>query len=143
MKNSIIIFIILVYSVSLSAQDYAAVLKVESRNEAKIERANQLNEFISEILSNKEFKYRDFLKQSQNSTDRFHLNGNTLTEQQLTKLLRKNGRKAANYTEFQQFIQNTSSQFNNVLAVEEMHLLYERFKGGTINSYMEDLAENW
>ena len=143
MKNLILTFIILVYSVSLTAQDYAVVLNADSRNGAKIEKGSRLNKFTSDILLNKDFKYRDFLKQSKSSKINFHLNGNTLTEQQLTKLLRKHVRKAADYTEFQQFLENTSSQFNSVLTKEEMRLLYERFQGGTFTSYFEDLAENW
>jgi len=143
MKNLILTFIILVYSVSLTAQDYAVVLNADSRNAAKIEKASRLNKFTSDILLNKEFKYRDFLKQSKNSKNNFHLDGNTLTEHQLTKLLRKHVRKASSYEEFQRFLESTSSQFNRILTREEMHLLYERFQGGTFNSYMEDLAENW
>jgi len=143
MKNLILTLSILVYSVSLTAQDYAVVLNANPRDGSKIEKRNRLNNFTSDILSDKEFKYRDFLKQSKNSSVNLHLNGITLTEQQLTKLLRKNVRKAANYTEFQQLLKNTSSQFNSVLTEEEMHLLYERFQGFTIKSYMEDLAEKW
>jgi len=143
MKNLILTFIILVYSVSLTAQDYAVVLNADSRNEAKIEKDSRLNKFTSDILLNKDFKYRDFLKQSKSSKVNFRLNGNTLTEQQLTKFLRRNVRKAANYDEFQRFLETTSSQFDRILTREEMHLLYERFQGGTFSSYMKDLAENW
>ena len=142
MKNLILTFIILVYSVSLTAQDYAVVLNADSRNVTKIEVDSELKKYTSDILLNKGFNYRAFLKQTKNSKANFHFNGSILTEHQLTKLLRENVRKAANYTEFQQFLQ-TSSQFNRVLKEREMQLLYERFKGGTINSYLQDLAENW
>lgn len=142
MRNLILTFIILAYSVSLTAQDYVVVLNADSRNVTKIEEDSELKKYTSDILLNKGFNYRAFLKKTKNSKVNFHLNGSILTEHQLTKLLKENVRKAANYTEFQQFLQ-TSSQFNRVLKEREMQLLYERFKGGTINSYMQDLAENW
>ncbi len=143
MKNLILTFILLVYSVSLTAQDYAVVLNADSRNGAKIEKDSPLNKFTSDILSNKEFKYRDFLKQSKSSQLNFHLNGNTFTKTEFTKRLRKSARSAGSYKEFKQLLENTYSKFFRVLSDEEMHLLYERFRKGTFNAYIQNLAENW
>ncbi len=143
MKNLILTFILLVYSVSLTAQDYAVVLNADSRNGAKIEKDSPLNKFTSDILSNKEFKYRDFLKQSKSSKVNFHLNGNTFTNTEFTKLLRKSARSAGSYKGFKQLLENTYPKFFRVLSDEEMHLLYQRFRKGTFNAYIQNLAENW
>ena len=141
MKNLILTFTLLAYSVSLTAQDYAVAFNSNSRSASKIEKG--LNQFTSDILSNEEFKYREFLKKSKSSKVNFHLSGKTFTKQELTKLLRKSVRKAGDYKEFQQFFENTHPQFMRVLTDEEIHLLYERFRKGTFNSYIQDLAENW
>tara|TARA_R100000935_G_scaffold1772_3_gene5371 strand:- start:2130 stop:2549 length:420 start_codon:yes stop_codon:yes gene_type:complete len=139
MKNFILTFILLVYSVSLTAQDYAVVLNAGSR----IEKDSPLNKFTLDILSNKEFKYRDFLKQSKSSKVNFHLNGNTFTKTELTKLLRKSVRSAGSYKEFKPLFENTYPKFLRVLSDKDMTLLYEKFRKGTLNTYIQNLAEEW
>jgi hypothetical protein len=141
MKNLILTFTLLAYSVSLSAQDYAVALNSDSRSASKIEKG--LNQFTSDILLNEEFKYRDFLRQSKTSKANFHSNGKTFTKKELTKLLRKSARSSGTYKEFQELLENTYPKFLRVLSDDEMHLLYERFRKGTFNAYIQNLIENW
>ncbi len=143
MKTLILTFTLLAYSVSIYAQDYAAVSNSSSRTEHKVSDYGQLSHFTSNVLLDEEFKYRQFLKKSKSSKVNFHLDGQTITKRELAKSLRKAAIKSENSREFQKFLKNNYPQLMSVLSEKEMELLYEKFRKGTFNSYIQDLAENW
>ncbi len=143
MKNLILTFTLLVYIASLNAQDYAVVDNMKPRIEHKVSNNSQLAYFTSDVILNEKFRYRDFLKKTKNTKVNFHINGETHTKMELTKLLRKAAIASESDGDFQKFLINTYPQFLSVLSDKEVHLLYEKFRKGTLKSYFQDLAENW
>lgn len=143
MKTLILTLTLIVYTVSLNAQDYAATKSSKLRTENKAVSFGQLNQFTSEVILDENFKYRDFLKESKNSNVSFHLDGKILTKVELAKLLRKSAVTSANYSEFQIFIENNYPQLMSIHSDKEMTLLYEKFRKGTLNTYIQNLAEDW
>ncbi|TVZ28044.1 hypothetical protein JM83_3131 [Gillisia sp. Hel_I_86] len=143
MKTLILTFTLLVNSVLLHAQDYAVVLTSNPRTAHKAANYSELTHFTSDVILNEEFKYRDFLKNSKKSKADFNFDGKTFTKMELTKTLRKAAITARDYKEFQKLLENNHPEFLSVLSIKEMHLLYEKFRKGSLNSYFQDLAENW
>jgi hypothetical protein len=143
MKTLILTFTLLIYSVSISAQDYDVVSNSSSRTEHKVSNYAQITNFTSDVILNDEFKYRAFLRKSKSSKLNFHLDGQSFTKTELTKSLRIAAVKSENQREFQQFLKSNYPQLTSVLSDKEMNLLYERFQRGTLKSYFQDLAENW
>jgi len=143
MKTLILTLTLLVYTISLPAQDYAATSNSKERTESKAVSYSQVTQFTSEVILDDNFKYRDFLKESKNSKVSFHLDGKILTKVELAKLLRKSAVTSANYSEFQKFIENNYPQLMSIHSDKEMTLLYEKFRKGTLNTYIQNLAEDW
>jgi len=141
MKTLILIVTLLAFTVSLNAQDYAVV--DNTRTENKVTNYSQLTQFTSEVILIENFKYRDFLKESKNSNTKFHLDGTILTKVELAKVLRKNAIISENYADFEKIIKNDYPQLMSVLSEKEAQLLYKKFRKGTFNTYVQNLAENW
>ena len=100
MKTLILIFTLIVYSVTLNAQDYAVAVNTNPRIDNKVMNKSQLSNFTSDVILNEEFRYRDFLKRSKNSKAKFQLYGKTFTKMELTKIFRKAAVTSRNYGEF-------------------------------------------
>lgn len=144
MKKTILIFALIVFSISSPAQTYTVAY-----NQANtIDRPTSRNEilsanFLREIFQNEDFEYREFLKDSKDSRSKYKYGKKNYSKTELVKLLRKAARKSGNTTEFSEFLDKVNPSFRNYVSDNDLDQLYKKFRKGTFNKYVQDLADSW
>ncbi|WP_010229702.1 hypothetical protein [Gillisia marina] len=143
MKTLVLTLTLLIYTVTLHSQDYAVSTKSKSKIEKSTTSYSSLTQFTSEVISIENFKYRDYLKEAKKSNASYHLDGKIFTKVELTKLLRKNAISSESYEDFSKGIEKNYPQLKSVLSDEELQALYENFRKGALNTYIQNLTETW
>ncbi len=143
MKTLFLTLALVVFSVSITAQGYTKISNTSLKTEPSIAQINSSSNFTMDVLAKERFKYRDFLSKSRKSKENFQIGRKSYTKKQLVQLLRKNARKSVNQNEFNQFMIDENPQFTSYFSKEEMVLLYQKFREGTLNKYVDELASDF
>jgi hypothetical protein len=67
----------------------------------------------------------------------------TFSKKEFTKLLREGAVKSASLREFEDFLNNTNPLLTSNLSNPEIQILYQKFRQGSLNKYIDDLANSW
>ncbi len=143
MKTLFLTFALIVFSVSITAQDYKKDLNSSLKNEPSVAQFNPLSDFTIDVITKEKFKYRDFVSKSRQSKDTYQIGQKVYSRIQLVELLRKNAKKSVDNVEFHKLLMQENPQFSSYFSNEEMVALYEKFRKGTIHKYVNDLASEW
>ncbi len=143
MKTLFLIIALVVFSVSITAQNYAKVSKTSIKTEPSFVQKNPSSTFTKDVLVKENFKYRDYLNNARKSDEIVQLGQKIYTTKQLAELLRKNAIKALDQKEFVQLLVKENFHFKKDFSNEELVLLYQKFREGSLKKYVEDLATDW
>lgn len=143
MKTLFLTFALVVFSVSITAQDYKRDSNISLETEPSVAHYNTLSNFIMDVLAKEKFKYRDFLNKSRKSKETYQIGQKIYTKKQLVQLLRNNARISIDQKEFDKLMMVENPQFASYFSNEELVTLYQKFRKGTIHKYVNDLAAEW
>ncbi len=143
MKTLFILIALVVFSTSITAQEYPKVSKTSLITEPSFAQNNPSSIFTKDVLEKENFKYRDFLNKSRKSEEIVQLGQKIYTIKQLGELLRKNSVKALNEREFVQLLVKDNNYFKKLFSNEELVLLYQKFREGSLNKYVDELVTDW
>ncbi|SDR93550.1 hypothetical protein [Gramella sp. MAR_2010_147] len=143
MKTKFITLVLFVISFSLQAQTYTVAYHATPEMDRSKSYYNSLSDFTGKIIEKENFHYREFLRASKRSEKTYKIGNEIMTGRELTKLLRKSARKSGNSTDFRKLLENENPSFKNYLSDKDFQLLYKKFRKGTFNKYVQNLADNW
>lgn len=143
MKNLLLTIVIVLYSVSISAQKSFRIYNIPAEEELESLPDNIFTKYSTKVISNKDFKYRTFLREAKKSNENYQIGNQQLSKKELTKLLRKSARKSGDSEEFQQYLLNINPEFSNCFSDSHTPKLFKKFKKGTLNQYIIDLIDDW
>lgn len=143
MKTLFLTLALVVFSVSITAQDYTRVSNTSLKTEPSTAHIYPPSKFTTDVMAKERFKYRDFVSKSRKSDENFQIGQKIYTKKQLAQLLRKKARKSVNQNQFIQFMIDENPQFASYFSNEEMVSLYQKFREGTFNKYVNDLASDF
>lgn len=144
MKQIILIFTLIGFSVSSHAQTYTVAYNTVTTIEAtSLRNTSVSSNFLKEIISQEDFKYRKYLKNSKDSERSYKIGHENYTKTELVKLLRKTAKRSGSTTEFKEILVRKNPSFRNYFSTSEVGILYEKFQEGTFNKYIQNLADNW
>ena len=105
----------------------------------QVRKSKDLSSFTLEIIDNEAFKYRKFLNESKKSNDIYAVGDETYHKKELVKLLRKGGRTSKTVKQFINFLSRENYSLSKELSSVELELLYQKFRDGTLDEYLEEL----
>lgn len=143
MKNIFLTIVIVLYSVSITAQKSFRNYNSIEEKELDSLPDNPFNKFCIKVISNEDFKYRTFLRETRRSDVNYQIGEQQLSKKELTKLLRKCARKSGNSEEFKQYLIEINPEFSTYFSDGHTPKLYEKFRKGTLNQYIIDLIDDW
>lgn len=143
MKHILLTIVIVLYSVSITAQKSFRNYSVYEEKELDTLTDNPFNKFCTKVISDEDFKYRTFLRETKKSKVNYQIGEQQLSEKELTKLLRKCARKSGNSDEFKRYLIAINPEFSTYFSDGHTPKLYEKFRKGTLNQYIIDLIEDW
>jgi|GEM_PF-5963874 len=131
---------LLLFSVSVTAQNFITVSNRVATPETISASFHQISSFIFEIESEENFKYRAFLKEAKYSKKTYHISQERYTKRELVKLFRKAAIKADDGKEFRLLL--TAENFNiaNELSQEDMQSIFHLFRKDSLEKYLDDLS---
>lgn len=98
-----------------------------------------VNRFVSDIITDKDFKYRKTLRKSKSSNKHYTLNDVEITEADLLKHFKKAARKSNSVAGFTQYFQNRNLSFIATLDQFVLEQLYNTIRQTTFNGFLD----NW
>ena len=98
-----------------------------------------VNRFVSDIITDKDFKYRKTLRKSKSSNKHYTLNDVEITEADLLKQFKKAARKSNSVAGFTQYFQNRNLSFIATLDQFVLEQLYNTIRQTTFNGFLD----NW
>ena len=143
MKTTFITLVLIVISVSLQAQTYTVAYHGTAKMERSKSSYNPLSGFTGKIIEKENFNYREFLREAKQSEKFYKIDNEVFTGRELIRLLRKAARKSGNPTDFKEFLKKENPSFKNYFSDKDSQLLYKKFRKGTFNKYVQDLADSW
>lgn len=105
----------------------------------RVRKSKDLSSFTLEVIDDDDFKYREFLEKSKSSDDTYTIGKEKYSRKELTKLLRKGGRKSKTIKEFINFLTKENYSLSKELELFELELLYSKFREGTLDKYLNEL----
>lgn len=105
----------------------------------QVRKSKDLSSFTLEVIDNDEFDYKDFLSESKMSDDTYEVGAECYTKKELTKFLRKGGRKSKTVRQFLTFLEKENFTLSKQLTSFELELLHDKFREGTLDEYLEEL----
>ncbi|WP_034917902.1 hypothetical protein [Gillisia sp. CAL575] len=143
MRNLFFAIAVLFYSVSINAQMNFRVYSFSYMQESNPNHENRITSYSKKVISNEDFKYRTFLRESKKSTEKYHIGEQQFSKKELTKLLRNCARKSGDSKEFKQYLIDENPEFSTYFSDSHTPNLYTKFKKGTLNQYVIDLINDW
>ncbi|CAM4013055.1 hypothetical protein [Gillisia hiemivivida] len=143
MKNLFLTIAIVLYSVSITAQMNFRAYKFTYKEAIETVPENRITSYSTKVISNENFKYRAFLRESRKSNEKFQIGLQNLSKKELTKLLRNCARKSKNPEEFKDYLLDSNPEFSNYFSDSHTPVLYSKFNKGTLNQYVTDLMDDW
>lgn len=143
MKTLILTLALIISAAAVTAQNYAVVSNEYSQKQRAVSNYATLSNFTNDVMSKEKFVYRDFLRQSKNHKKMFKVGQKTFTKKGLTKLLREAAVKTENPNEFEVFLNQDNPLMTSGFTTTEMQLLYQKFRQGSLNKYIDNLVSNW
>lgn len=142
MKNLFLTLSVLVYSLATVAQNDIIILNTVSITAKDTSNYNPLSSFTMDVASEGKFNYRKFLRKEKKIEGTFQLGEQELTNKELAKIIRRGARTSENFEAFEMFLINKDPMFKSYLSTNDMALLYQKFREGTFDKYLDDLASN-
>ncbi|MEH6656355.1 hypothetical protein [Leeuwenhoekiella marinoflava] len=102
-------------------------------------RSVAINQFVSDIITDKDFKYRKALRESKSSKKHYTLNNFEITETDLLKHFKKAARKSDSVAGFARYFQNRNLSFIAALDQYVLEQLYNTIRQTTFNGFLD----NW
>ncbi len=143
MKNLFLTIAIVLYSVSITAQMKFRAYSLSYKKGIESVPENRITSYSTKVISNENFKYRAFLRESRQSNEKFQIGQQHMSEKELTKLLRNCARKSNNPEEFKEYLMDSNPEFSNYFSDKQTQALYSKFKKGTLKQYVTDLINDW
>mgnify|MGYP003109855567 FL=1 len=140
MKYVLSTIALLLISISVIAQNFITVSNSIATDEMVSSPSHQISNFMVEVASENEFKYRNFLREAKNSEKIYEVGQDTFTKKELTKLLRRAAMKTNNLNEFKSFLATKNYSIANELSHQDMHSIFHLFRKNSFEKYLDDLA---
>lgn len=131
--------ILLIISQDVISQEDVIRSPTEPVTYLRVRKNKDLSSFTLEVIDNDEFTYREFLEKSKVSEETYTVGTEKYSRQELTKLLRKGGRKSKSIKQFISFLNKENYNLSKALESFELELLYQKFREGTLDKYLEEL----
>jgi len=143
MRTLITTVALFLVTLSLHSQNYITVSSPTVQNEQVPSNIAPLSNFTNQVDSVDDFKYREFLKSAKKSDETFQLGNIEFTKTALTRLIRKGAVNSENLKEFSRYLDHRNPQFSTYLTNTEMIVLYQKFRKGSLDKYLDDLSNAW
>lgn len=137
--TSILTLFLSVLSTDILSQTDEMISPTEPVTYLRVRKSKDLSSFTLEVIDDDEFTYRDFLNKSKSSDDTYTIGKEKYSRRELTKLLRKGGRKSTTIKEFIGFLSKENYSLSKELERFELELLYSKFREGTLDKYLNEL----
>ena len=101
-------------------------------------KASEFNQFVSEIISDDNFRYRKTLRNAK-ELDRYYLLGDvTISQANLLKEFKKAARKSDNADGFLSYFQTRDMNFIDLIDWYDLERLYSVIRQTTFNGFIDD-----
>ena len=95
--------------------------------------------FTDEVNMDADFEYRDFLRDSKKSKKTYRIGTERYSKEELTKIFRKGARKSENSTDFETYLNAQNPKLVLSLSQNEIETLFQKFREGTFQAYLDSL----
>ena len=130
----------LLFTVNTSAQANHLSTKIVDLDTVNVNyKSTAVNDFVSDIITDKDFKYRKALKESKSSNKYYRLGDVEITEANLLKHFKKAARKSDSAEAFALYFKNINLSFIAALDQYVIEQLYNTIRQTTFNGFLD----NW